>query len=239
MPDIESLHKGKYYWRYDKECFAEASQDLFQAEHWQKLDAVNGQETGRGTTWFVQHQSHSLVLRHYLRGGMMAKLSRDHYLFKNWQSCRSVAEFDILKHLSEQGFPVPKPAAAQVIKSGFHYQADLLTHRIPKAKDLLQVLKQAQSKDFYNQLGQLIAKFHNAGVFHADLNIQNILQDESGEFWLIDFDRAKMRSPNQKWQDNNLSRLKRSFIKEKERADIQWQEDDWSALIQGYRLLIS
>ncbi len=234
MPNIESSQHDRYYWRYDSECFTEASPELFTATYWQDLNAINGQESGRGTTWFVQHQSHSLVLRHYLRGGMMSKVSRDHYLFTSWQNCRSITEFNILNQLSQLHFPVPKPAAAQVIKKGLYYQADLLTHRIPKAQDLVQVLKQAQCKDFYCSLGALIAKFHDAGVYHADLNIQNILQDEQGLFWLIDFDRAKLLKPKQAWHSNNLKRLKRSFEKEVERHNIHWSHQDWAHLVSGY-----
>lgn len=234
MSNILSKQSGKYFWLYDSECFREPSPSLFEANHWHKQNAINGKEFGRGTTWFVQHDAHSLVLRHYLRGGLMSKLIHDHYLFRAWQRCRSISEFNILAHLHQKGFPVPKPAAAQVSRSGMFYQADILIHRIPAAKDLLQVLKQTQSTEFYIQLGRLIAKFHRAGVFHADLNIQNILQDDSNNFWLIDFDRAKILSPSQTWQKNNLNRLKRSFLKEKQRAGIQWEEHDWLTLVEGY-----
>ncbi|KZY82399.1 hypothetical protein A3740_24290, partial [Oleiphilus sp. HI0068] len=234
MPNIESSQNGQHYWLYDSECFSDISSELFESGYWKKLNAVNGQESGRGTTWFIQHKSHSLVLRHYLRGGMMSKISNDHYLFKGWQKSRSVSEFNILSLLNQQNLPVPKPAAAQVVKRGLYYQADLLTHRIPNAQDLLQVLKQVQSKDFYFTLGALIARFHKAGVYHADLNIQNILQDEEGLFWLIDFDRAKMLKPKHAWKSSNLKRLKRSFEKEVTRHGIKWTHNDWNYLIEGY-----
>lgn len=235
MPNIKSTHAGNYYWLYDEECFSEIHQDLFKAKHWQELDAVNGQETGRGTTWFIQQGPHSLVLRHYLRGGMMAKLSKDRYLFRHLESCRSISEFKILNKLHQQGFPVPKPAAAQVFKSGIYYQADILIHRIPNAQDLVQILKQAQDNNFYIKLGKLIAHFHKAGVYHADLNIQNILQDDSGNFWLIDFDRAKLLPPKDTWQVNTLNRLKRSFEKELGRHHIKWQAKDWQTFLSAYK----
>ena len=81
----------------------------------------------------------------------------------------------------------------------------------------------------------MIATFHRQGVFHADLNIQNILQDKTGKFWLIDFDRARILPPQKKWQQATLKRLKRSFEKERVRFDIKWSESDWAALMHGYQ----
>jgi 3-deoxy-D-manno-octulosonic acid kinase len=209
---------------------------MFESSHWKDKDAIIGQESGRGTTWFIKHNEHELVLRHYLRGGMMRHVSHDRYIFNGLKKTRSIAEFDILNALLKKNLPVPKPAAAQVIKHGLFYEADLLTHKIPYAQDLIQVLRQAQPKEFYRELGGVIAKFHELGVFHADLNIQNILQDKSGKFWLIDFDRAQILPPQAKWQQATLKRLKRSFEKERVRFDIKWSEQDWDGLMQGYKI---
>ena len=227
--------EGNYFWRYDPTCFEDISTSLFDAAYWKEKNAITGQENGRGTTWFIQHKEHELVLRHYLRGGMMRHLSRDRYLFNNFKNTRAIAEYNILNILLKKSLPVPKPAAAQVIKHGLFYEADLLTHKIPEARDLVQVLQRAQPEAFYHKLGRLIAKFHKEGVYHADLNIQNILQDNLEEFWLIDFDRAQMRSPQKKWQEATLARLKRSFEKERERFGIKWSEQDWNTLMQGYK----
>mgnify|MGYP000285245346 CR=1 FL=1 len=232
--NIESKQYENKYFLFNKAFFANVSSDIFNGAYWQEKEAITGQETGRGTTWFFQHNHHDLVLRHYLRGGLVSKLSKEHYIFSSWASCRSISEFQILNKLVQQGLPVPTPAAAQVIRSGLSYKADLITQRIPSAKDLVQILKVAQDENFYKQLGKTIARFHHMGVYHADLNIQNILQDKDQQFWLIDFDRARIMPPQQKWQLGNLSRLKRSFKKEKERFGIQWSEKDWDVLINAY-----
>jgi len=203
-------------------------------EYWQKKQAIIGRETGRGTTLFVQHNASQLVLRHYLRGGMMRHLSRDRYLFNSLETTRSFAEFTLLADLSKRGFAVPKPAAAQVIRQGLGYRADLLTHKIPNAQDLVRILQVSQEAGFYRELGTFIANFHKQGVFHADLNIQNILQDDKGKFWLIDFDRAQLRTPNTGWQQANLKRLKRSFEKEHIRYQIKWSATDWAVFLQAY-----
>ena len=226
--------EGNYFWRYDPCCFKDASALIFDSTYWKEKNAIIGQENGRGTTWFIKHNEHELVFRHYLRGGIIRHISHDRYLFNGYQNTRAVAEFDILNLLLKKSLPVPTPAAAQVVKHGLFYEADLLTHKIPDAQDLVKILQQPQDEAFYQQLGRLIATFHQEGVFHADLNIQNILQDKHGQFWLIDFDRARILPPQQKWQERTLARLKRSFEKEQQRFGIKWTEKDWASLMQGY-----
>ena len=232
---IKSLHQDHYYWRFDSELIAEMDRHLFTPYYWQSRDAVTGKESGRGTTWFVRHHDREWVLRHYLRGGLMSRVSKDRYLFKRWQHCRSIAEFNILHTLHNDDFPVPRPVAAQVIRHGLHYRADILLERIADAQDLVQVLKVAQSADFYQELGAMVSRFMRAGIYHADLNIQNILLDANARFWLIDFDRAKRLKPGEKWQNRVLARLKRSFEKEQLRHGIAWQEQDWQVFLSAYQ----
>ena len=165
----------------------------------------------------------------------MSKLSRDNYIYTRLKNCRSISEFNILSQLNDLGLPVPTPVAAQVIQHGVTYTADLLTQRIPNAQDLVQVLQSSKNHIFYQKLGQIIALFHQHGVCHADLNIQNILQDTDNKFWLIDFDRAQRKKNKPTWQHANLKRLKRSFEKEKVRHGIKWKLADWDILIDAYR----
>jgi len=237
-PTIESKQQENKYYLFNKAYFSNASTELFCGAYWKDKGAITGQETGRGTTWFLRHNNHDLVLRHYLRGGVISKISRDSYIFKGLKSCRSISEFNILTQLNALNLPVPIAAAAQVIRHGLTYKADLLTQRIPNAQDLVQVLKVAQDKAFYQELGQMIALFHQQGVYHADLNIQNILQDSNNKFWLIDFDRAQRIKPKKAWQLSNLSRLKRSFEKETVRFGINWKASDWNILISSYQQAI-
>jgi 3-deoxy-D-manno-octulosonic acid kinase len=57
-----------------------------------------------------------------------------------------------------------------------------------------------------------VARFHRAGVWHADLNAHNVLVTADG-LYLIDFDRGRMRIPSPAWQQANLQRLRRSLLK--------------------------
>ena len=65
----------------------------------------------------------------------------------------------------------------------------------------------------WEETGRLIARFHRAGLDHADLNANNILFDVAGQGWLIDFDRGRLRIPETPWRERNLERLKRSQTK--------------------------
>lgn len=72
-------------------------------------------------------------------------------------------------------------------------------------------------------------------MYHADLNINNILFDDSGNVFIIDFDRGEIKTPDKKWQQSNMSRLQRSFLKEQSRnSSFHWQENDWQSLNKHY-----
>ncbi len=219
---------------FDETLLKEDALKSFDIAFWQDKDAVIGSATGRGTTWFVKTETVAAALRHYRRGGLFGKLVSDSYFFTGWESTRSAAEFNLLHYLREQGIPVPRPLAARAIKDGLTYQADILVEKIDGANDLVDVLSASPlTEDKYRDIGKLVRKLHDAGVCHTDLNIHNILLDDKGAFWLIDFDKCGRRS-GEGWKAANLNRLQRSFRKEVGKRQIQWQESDWQFLLQGY-----
>lgn len=212
----------------------------FGADFWRQQSAITGSSKGRYTTWFVDancvdKEQNQWVLRHYYRGGLIEKISRDRYLFTGLEKTRAVAELALLETLYEQGFSVPKPIAANVERSGIFYRADLIIERVEGAEDLVARLSKAAMSDaLWLVLGETIAKFHNHGVYHADLNAKNILICDD-KFYLIDFDRGELRKPNSQWQQANMSRLLRSFRKELGKLPtLAFNEDNWQQLHQGY-----
>ncbi|WP_394202785.1 3-deoxy-D-manno-octulosonic acid kinase [Shewanella waksmanii] len=213
----------------------------FSPAFWQQHQAVTGTSTGRYTTWFIDPNTISIssdndwVLRHYYRGGLIEKLSRDAYLYTGLHNTRAVAELKLLEQLFGEGFNVPKPIAAQITRHGLHYQGDIIIERVAGARDLVAHLtKTSMTAQQWHALGKLIAKFHQRGVYHADLNAKNILL--TGEqFYLIDFDRGCIKTPNPRWQQANLARLLRSFKKEKNKQpQLSFTMENWQALQQGY-----
>ncbi|MDA0130291.1 3-deoxy-D-manno-octulosonic acid kinase [Vibrio sp. MarTm2] len=220
---------------YDDEYLLEDPAKAFDVAYWQKEGRVVGSAQGRGTTWFVQTKTLTAALRHYRRGGLFGKLVSDSYWFKGWQSTRSYAEFMLLKQLAEAGVNVPKPIAARATKFGLSYKADLLSEKVADASDLVDVLQERRlSAQEYQVVGREIGKMHRAGVNHTDLNIHNLLLDCHGKAWIIDFDKCYQQSGTN-WQQGNLDRLLRSFRKELNKRAIQWTEEDFNHLLDGYK----
>ncbi|WP_155400336.1 3-deoxy-D-manno-octulosonic acid kinase [Vibrio campbellii] len=219
---------------YDECLVTEPIESLFEINYWRSCNAIVGNASGRGTTWFIKLQSTIAALRHYHRGGLFGKIVRDQYLFLGLERTRSYAEFVLLQKLRSAGVNVPRPIAAKVEQIGLLYRADLLSEKIPEARDLVDKLQvERLSTDDYQKIGIEIRKMHDVGVNHTDLNIHNILLDSEGKVWIIDFDKCKQQSGNQ-WKERNLNRLLRSFRKELGKRKIHWSEDDFESLMLGY-----
>lgn len=207
----------------------------FSPLYWQQSNSVIGSAQGRGTTWFVKFKQLECALRHYRRGGLLGKLIKENYLFLGWQNSRAYQELMLLDHLRRSNVNVPTPIAALVTRQNlFFYSADIITEKVANAKDLYERLKtQPVSSELYRKIGYEIKKMHQANVNHTDLNIHNILIDENDKVWIIDFDKCFIESGHN-WQKGNLSRLKRSFEKERLRQNIDWKESNWLDVINGY-----
>lgn len=208
----------------------------FEPQWWQQQDAVTGQATGRGTTYFVRYQQHHLVLRHYRRGGLIGKLIQDSFCFFGWRMTRAQQESILLVTLRERGLAVPEPIAVRIQRHGLFYRNDMLQRRIDHTRDLVAVLaEQPLPADIWQAVGEAIGKLHAAHCYHHDLNLRNLLLDEQQRVWIIDFDRCRLRRPGA-WRQKNLERLQRSLHKELRLGTIShWQEQDWQALMLGYQ----
>lgn len=199
---------------------------------------------GRGAAWRIQAQyaghARDWVLRHYRRGGMAAKFSKDRYWGVNPDQSRAWREWEVLATLQQAGLPAPKPVAAYFQLSGLRYRAAIVVEMIPQTSTFAQLLTgQNIGRVTWQAVGGCIARFHAAGIYHADLNANNILLNDLGEIYLIDFDRAERRKVHTKWRKQNLQRLQRSLNKLANAASSQagafnFAEEDWQALLQGY-----
>ncbi len=169
---------------------------------------------GRGRVALVDTPAGRGVLRHYRRGGLIARLSADRYLWLGLERTRAFREFRLLAELANAGLPVPAPLLARYVRKGLRYQADLITRQIPAAQTLADKLSaQALDAALATKVGRVLAGFHAKGIWHADLNANNVLVDAGGKVWVIDFDRCARRRPSLNWQLANLQRLLRSFRK--------------------------
>lgn len=234
MMQIGQFKNAQTTFFYNKECVTSNIENLFNLNFWKEKNAIIGSAIGRGTTWFVQAEMDKFAIRHYYRGGLFGKLVKDKYLFTDIKKTRAYQEFSLLGHLTAKGLAVPKPIAIKISTNGCFYSADIITEYLANSSDLNSILQQRKlSVQEYLALGALVKKLHRLKVNHTDLNIHNILQDQTGKFWLIDFDKCYV-SENLADFSKNLARLHRSFIKEQERFNINWQDCDWQSFLQGY-----
>ncbi|MCL9777520.1 3-deoxy-D-manno-octulosonic acid kinase [Vibrio methylphosphonaticus] len=229
---MKTVKKNNITYWFDENLLNEPVEQVFDSAYWQQKDRIIGSAQGRGTTWFVQTQTIDAALRHYRRGGLFGKLVKDQYWFSGWEKTRSFQEFQLLQTLIAAGVNVPRPIAAQATKSGLCYQADLLSEKIPNARDLVAILQeQPLPESMYRKIGQEIGKMHQAQVNHTDLNIHNILIDDQDKVWIIDFDKCYQQDGD-RWKGGNLERLERSFLKEQNKRGVQFSLEDIACLKQ-------
>lgn len=232
----QQVHVGASHFLYDFALVPVPDDQFFETDYWCKQGALLSTAQGRGAACIFRFHENEYVLRHYRRGGLMARLSDDRYLWRGLAQSRPWREWLLLNEMYRQGLPVPRPVAARVVRSGFFYAADLITQRLPEVMPLAEVLMARElSEQKWRDLGVTIRRFHQAGFYHADLNARNVLLNGEGQFFLIDFDKGEKRIPQQGWQQENLERLQRSLRKFK-RGEPQFWFDErcWLSLLAGY-----
>ena len=161
-----------------------------------------------------------MVVRQYSHGGLLRIFTRDLYLF----GARSIRELALTEKIRSRGIPTIQPIGA-IHRSVLllFYKAYLLSLEISGAKDLIQYFQEIGPHPSRERLllkrrtirsaGLLIHQFHEAGFFHGDLQLKNILV--SGEqLFLIDFDRSFQKDAlTADEKKKNLLRLNRSVEK--------------------------
>jgi 3-deoxy-D-manno-octulosonic acid kinase len=239
-PPESRLEAERCVMLYDPSLAGNFTARWFDADYWMTAGAMRGSAPGRGSTHFFEYAGRSYALRHYRRGGLMARLSTDRYLDRGPERSRPLQEFRVTRRLQQLGLPVAPVVAARYAPSGFCYQGDLLTLRIAGATTLAALLGGAANPQLATQaaaidwsaIGTTIARFHAVGLHHADLNAHNLLRAASGDWYLIDFDRARFREPGI-WCDDSLVRLRRSLLKICDTTGVIFDEAWWHALLQG------
>ena len=191
---------------------------------------------GRGAIRRVESAQGRIVVRHYRRGGLVARLSRDWFVWTGAAATRPFREFRVTQHLHGLGLPVPEVVAGRFVRDGLGYRADLATREIPGARTLAERLPDESAEIDWVALGALMARFHAVGLWHADLNAHNILFDVSGRGVVIDFDRARFVAPFATSLQGNLDRLARSLRKLGHGAPVAGAP--WTAFRRAYEQTI-
>lgn len=225
---------------YDAALAPDAGSELFELAHWQSLGAVSHTADGRAQVHFIDSGRGRWVLRHYRRGGLIARIVHDRYVWTGLARTRAWREWHLLAALHADGYPVPAPVAARVQREGLFYRADLLTALVEDAEPLADALARAPlPASAWTLLGRTIAQFHAAGIHHSDLNARNILwRAREARFFLLDFDGAQRNATSAK-RASGIARLRRSLDKFARKAaegstGFHFGDADWQALLAGY-----
>ena len=221
---------------FDPAAGGEVQPRWFDVDWWKSRGLAAPATAGRGPTWFVGPPGAEWVLRHCHRGGALGRWVADHYLWLGLAHARPFVEFRFTRRLLALGLPVPRPVAARVLRAGpFFYTGDLITERIIGARPVSALLAAAPvPATAWRAIGRCIRRFHDAGVYHADLTGNNILIDATERVSLIDLDRGGLGLPGL-WRAANLARLKRSLTKIcRELPPDRFGSADWTILQDAY-----
>ena len=231
--DIKIKNIGQNHILYDAKLIENPDALLFNPDP--ILPESSKVAIGRGEARFFSHQGLNLVLKQYLRGGMVASLLGDRYFGIKHEHTRSFKEWRLLHKLQTLKLPAPVPVAASAERSGLFFRAALITQEIANAQTLAdQLMLEDLAESLWQDVGRCIRQFHNNDVYHADLNARNILLSQNNVY-LIDFDKGAFRYLGDSWKASNLARLKRSLLKFKSLNQIfYFDEANWKQLLQGY-----
>jgi 3-deoxy-D-manno-octulosonic acid kinase len=158
------------------------------------------------------------VVRPYRRGGVLARLVHATYVGpfpRPWRELAATVE------ARRRGVPAPEVLAARV-DGTLVYGGTLVTAELAGAVTLFEALRHAPDDSARRALaaraGDAVALLHGAGVFHADLNLTNVVvhpRPEGDAVALLDFDRARVHAGplGARARRRNLARLARSLAK--------------------------
>ena len=221
----------------------------------ERAGRVRAAAGGRGSAWFVAARapaSGEWVLRHYRRGGFVARFVEDAYAWPGAARVRCFRELELLATLEARGLPVAPPVAARYVRRGLLYRADLITRAIPGVRPLAALVNAAPGEptlaaDGWRAVGACVRRFHDAGAWHADLNAHNVLLEVAwlgaampaagAGVHLVDFDRSELRpagAASSALRAANLERLERSLRKVTHAAPERFGAEHRAWLHEGY-----
>jgi len=151
-----------------------------------------------------------MVLRNYLRGGVVRHFWREGFLMAN----RPLAEFEVHWRLEQAGLPVAPVLGVAWQRRGPLYYGVFATLRLA-AQPLHGLLTGAEGDGMAlcREIGALVRRMHDAGVSHPDLNVHNVIVGKAGPY-LLDFDKAVDNGPpGQVRRASELLRFRRSLEK--------------------------
>jgi 3-deoxy-D-manno-octulosonic acid kinase len=178
-----------------------------------------------------------VVVRHVTHGGVLAPLLRDLFL----PPTRAPLELRTSLLLARAGVPTPPVAAFATYRVGpLLRRADVMSIELP-GHDLAAALQAAVTEDDRRRLvapvAALLGTLTQAGAWHPDLNVKNILlvPDDAGELHpaVLDVDRVRFVPPSDpNLREANFQRLARSVRKWRRQLGAGFTDEELEQLHQ-------
>ncbi len=174
---------------------------------------------GRGPAYATSIHDTGVVVRRVRHGGLFAPITRDIF----WGSTRAPYELDVSARLRAGRVATPQVLAflRYHIAPGFR-RVDVLTQEVPHAEDLYTTLTymtaEADATPVWESVRVLIDDLGRVGAVHEDLNVRNVLIDQTNAAspvaHVLDVDRVRWERPGATdVLDANWHRLIRSAKK--------------------------
>ncbi len=163
-----------------------------------------------------------LIVRNYRHGGLLGGLLGRILFDRN----RPINELAVTETALQKGVPCAEVIAVTIRRLwGIFFQADFISREITGAVDIIQFLKDSPSgvvrkskNSVIYALAKTVRKMHDAGIYHADLHLKNLLvkKTPAGEYagYVIDLDKSSLHGAlTLDRRMKNLLRLDRSTEK--------------------------
>lgn len=151
-----------------------------------------------------------VVIKYYKRGGFVSRFNDDVYFRRG--APRSKHEYTMLRKARELGISSPEPLA-WATKGGMFYKAFLVTRAIREHRTLVDVCvadPDQRAACLEKAAEQAVLLIQNR-IHHVDFHPGNVLVDNHGAVFVIDFDKALISNASQ-------SSLSRAYLKRWSRA---------------------
>ncbi len=173
-----------------------------------------------------------IVIRHNMRGGWMAKISKDLFFLPT----RGLRELVSSLRLRAMGVRTPEVLAYVSYPTAWVLRrSDVATREIPNGHDLSVVLAEvtdhAHRVMVLDAIAKLLRSLTQAGAHHQDLNLKNVLmtagEGEGLDAHVLDVDRVRFHSPGSPLVAKaNLDRLIRSLRKWRDIHGLPFTAED-------------
>ena len=131
-----------------------------------------------------------VTIKKYLRGGLIRYINRQTHV--RWGATRPQAEFDLLNRVREMGINAPEPVTF-VTKGKWLYHGWLVTRKILNSCSLAELcgMDLPKAKAATRSLVQQVSVLMDNHILHTDLHPGNVLVDQNGTSYIVDFDKAR------------------------------------------------